>query len=407
MKRFWRSVCLHSRWRRERIDILLWMQECPFADAFIDQVSEARPNSLVVMTSLYRGHFYAYQPPGIVFRRRPLLNIVNALSPAWMGRRAEYLFYPVLLLLAWPIMLLFYLWLGLRFRVGSVFIIDHQQTVVVGLLRRLGLFRRVVYFAGDWYPGSTFRKGIWTRLGNEVYVPILDWMACKLSDLTINQTEYVREGRTRYWGRQIPREEVAFVPPLILKCKDPAARMRGRKILFVGATRADSGLELVLNALPIVRQRLGDVSLKIVGPASSTIEELKQAAAESGLSAFFEYVGVGDYAAFETIFADCYCGVNLITDPDSYSSRAIPAKIPDYLQSLLPALVTPYVGSIVDMIRENDLGLVVKPEVEVVASALIELYEKRAEFIENIRTFILNRTSTNIAELLCPEVPGS
>jgi len=394
------NACL--RWRRDRIDVLVWMQECPYTDAFIAQIRRSKPHSLVIVTSLYHGQFYAYQPPGISLHRRPLLHAVGQL-----GSRVGYLLYPAILMLAVPLNLAFFLWIGLRFRVSSVLILDHQKAALVGLLRRLGLFRRLVYFAGDWYPGSTFRKGIWTRLGNEVYFPILDWIACKLSDLTINQTEFVAKGRTRYWGKRIVREEVGFVPPLIVKCKDPSARARGHKILFLGATRPDSGLDLVLKALPRVRERLGDISLKIVGPAGPTIEELKRTAAEGGLGAFFEYVGVGDYAAFETIFADCYCGVNLITDPNSYSSRAIPAKIPDYLQSLLPVLVTPYVGPMVETIREHELGLVVKPEAEAVASALIDLHERRSVFIRNIQTFIQTRSSTNIVELLCPELSGN
>lgn len=407
LKRLRGGARAFPRWRRDRIDILLWMQECPFTDTFIAQIRTSKPHSLIVVASLHHGQFYAYRPPDVVFRRRPLLNMLSILSPARMGTFAGYLLYPAFLLLAGPVMFLFYFWIGLRFRVGSVFIIDHQQAALVGLLRRLGLFRRLVYFAGDWYPGSTFRKRIWTRLGNEVYFPVVDWIACKLSDLTINQTEFVAKGRTRYWGKRIPREEVGFVPPLIMKCNDPSARARGRKILFLGATRPDSGLDLVLKALPRVRERLGDVSLKIVGPAGPTVEELKKAAAEGGLGAFLEYVGVGDYAVFETIFADCYCGVNLISDPNSYSSRAIPAKILDYLQSLLPVLVTPYVGPMGETIRERELGLVVKPEAEAVASALIDLHEKRSVFIRNIQTFIQTRSSTNIVELLCPELSGN
>lgn len=388
--------------RRERIDILMWMQECPFTEAFIAQVAKAEPSSLVIVASLFHGQTYAYSPPGVTLRGRPLLHVLSA---APMSSRAGYLLYPLFLLLAGPIMFLFYLWVGLRFRVGSVFIVDHQQAAIVGVLRRLGLFKRLVYFAGDWYPGSSFRKGLWTRLGNEVYFPALDWIACRLSDLTINQTEFVKEGRTRYWGKRIPRDEVGFIPPLVVKRKNPSAGVDGRNIVFLGATRPDSGLDLVLEALPMVRERLGNTRLKIVGPSGPTIEEIQRTAAERGLGPFVEYVGVADYAQFDVIFADCFCGVNLITDPSSYSSRALPAKIPDYLQSLLPVLVTPYVGSIVDTIREHDLGLVVEPEAGEVVSAMVRLYEERATFVENIRTFIETRPSTNIVELLCPELP--
>lgn len=398
------SIRSWLRFRREHLDAVVWMQECPFTDAIISQLAAARPNSLVVVASLFRGQFYAYQPPGLTLRQRPLLSILNM---KWLSPRMAYLIYPVFMMLSYPILFAFYLWLGLRFRVNSVLIFDHQQTAVAGVLRRLGLFRRLVFFAGDWYPGSGFRKGIWTRLGNEVYFPALDWMACRLSDLTINQTTFVAEGRKKYWGRQIAREEVGFRPPLIVKSKGVSHGSQRRKIVFLGATRPDSGLDLVLRALPRVREQLGEISLKIVGPASATVEELRKIAGESGLEACFEFAGVADYAAFESVFADCYCGVNLITDPNSYSVRAIPAKILDYFQHLLPPLVTDHVGPMADTMREGKLGLVVEPEVNAVASGLIELYRNRSSFVQNIETFIKGRDSTDFVQLLCPEVTHS
>lgn len=395
------STSAYLRYRRDRIDVLVWMQESSLTDALIAEISKAKPHSLIIVASLFSGQFYAYQPPGISFRRRPLLSI---LSLTWMGPRMGYFFYPLLLVLAAPVMFLFYLWLGLRFRVSSVLIFDHQQAAIVGLLRRIGLFRRLVFWSGDWYPGNTLRTGIWSRLGNEVYFPLMDWVACKWSDLTINQTAFIAEARNQYWGRQIPQEQVGFEPPLIIKCKDASVRIQGRKILFLGVTRPDSGLDLLLRALPRVRERLGEVSLKIVGPVTPTVVELKKAAGKAGLSALLECVGVADYAAFEVLFSDCYCGGNLITDPNSFSCKAIPGKILDYFQYLLPVIVSPYVGPMADTIRERKLGLVVTPEIGVVASALIELYDKRSEYVQNIQTFIRTRSSTSFVQLLCPEI---
>jgi glycosyltransferase involved in cell wall biosynthesis len=387
--------------RRENLDALIWVPDSPMTDTIIRRVAEAKPRSLIIVASLVRGQYYAHRPQGISLGRRPLLDVFRILP--WNRVRLSYLLYPVFLLLSYPVMLAFYGWIGIRFRVNSVLVFDHQQAAVVGLLRRLGLFRRTVFFAGDWYPGSTFRKGIWTWLGNEVYFPIMDWIACRCNDLTINQTEAVARGRAQYWGRQIPRAQVGFEPPLILKCMDAEARLKGRKILFLGVTRPDSGLDLILEALPRVRERLGDVSLKVVGPITPTLEELRKTADKAGHGAFLECVGLGDYAAFETLFADCYCGANLIHDPTSYSSRALPAKILDYLQSLLPVLASPFVGPVADTVHRHELGLIVTPEADAVASGLIELHEKREAFVGNIRRFILNRTATDFVQLLFPE----
>ncbi len=376
------------------------MAECPFTDAVVDQISARKPNSMVIAAGLFHGQVYAYRPPGVALSRYPFLNILT-----WKCRSARlaYLFYPLFMILSYPVLFSFYLWLGLRFRVRSILIFDHQQAVMAGLLRRLGLFRRVVYFTGDWYPGSSFLKGIWTRLNNEVYFPALDWLACKLCDVTINQTVFVEEGRKKYWGRQVSRTEVGFQPPLVVKTSNGAANPQSRKLAFLGAARPDSGLDLVVRALPRVREQIGDVSLKIIGPPSDTIDKVMKLAKELGVASSVEYLGVGDYATFATILADCYCGVNMISDPNSYSARAIPAKILDYLQYLLPPLVTAGVGVFGDAVREHKLGLVIAPTVDATVDGLVEVFKSRAFFVQNIRTFIKERSSTDLVELLCPE----
>lgn len=383
-------------YRRKRIDVVAWIPECPFTDALIAEIAKAKPNSLMLMHNRHSQRLaYVYRPPGISFHRDPFLSCL-----AGPAARLGYFFYPVYLMLNAPVIFFFYLWIGLRFRVRTVFMWDLQQCVIVGLLRRLRVFKRLVYFTGEWFPGNSFRRGVWSRIGNDVYFPIMDWIACKCSDLTINQTDVIAKARTQYWGRQIPHEEAEFEPPLIAKRKEASM---GHKILFLGITRSDSGLDLVLKALPLVRERFGDVTLKIVGPMTPALEELKRVAVEYGVGPFLECVGFVDRGAFEAAVADCYCGVNLITDPHSHSSTALPAKLWDYVQNLLPVLVTAHVGEIVDTIREQKLGLLVTPDVEAVASSLIELHDRHSDYVRNIQTFLRTRSSTNLVQLLCPE----
>lgn len=389
--------------KRHQIDVLAWIPEGYFSEKAVGEIAKAKPNSIVISGSLIHGKYvYAHLPPGRRFRREPFLNALLWLQPC-LG----YVFYPIFLMLDTTVIFLFYLWMGLRFRVNTVYVSDARFAVAVGLLRKLGLFRRLVYWAGDWFQGNSLRTGIWSRLGNDVYFPIVDWLSCKLSDLTVNHTDLMGKTRTQYWGRQIPRNETVFVPPpLTVECRDASVKARAHNILFMGTTRPDSGLDIVLKALQIIRERQGDMpremTVKVVGPDSPALRKLTKFADECGLGAFLEYAGFTDRAAFEAVFADCYCGVNLITDPNSYTSKTVPVKLLDYFQYLLPALVTPYVGPKADTIRELKLGLVVSPEVEAVASALIELYEHRSEYVQNIQTFLTTQSPGNIVQILCP-----
>lgn len=392
--------------KRKRIDVIAWVPDYYLTKTITAEITKAKPNSIVFIGSSSHDRWeYVHLPPDTRFRRGPFPNVQRALNT-----HLRYFLYPVELMLEAPVLFLSYLWMGLRFRVHTIFLPDPRHVVIVALLRKLRLFRRLVFYQGDWLQGTGVPRAIWSRLNREVYFPIMDRLACRLSDLTVNQTDLIAKARTQYWGRQIPGEEIVFVPPRItVECKNVPARLQGRKVLFHGVPRPDSGLDIVLKALPIVRERLrastGEIILKIVSPLNPTLKDLMKVAGECGLDRFLEYAGYIDRAAFDDVFADCYCGVSLITDPNSYSTKAVPGKVMYYIQYLLPPLVTPYNGPIADTIREHKLGLVISPEVEAVASALIDLYEKRSLYVRNLQTFLSIPSPTNLMQILCPEMP--
>jgi glycosyltransferase involved in cell wall biosynthesis len=321
-----------------------------------------------------------------------------------MGTRLGYALHPLALLLAIPKVFFFFLGLGLRFRVGTITAQNEFACAIIGILRRLRVFRRFVYISGDWGQGSTAYRGIWSHINKEVYFPVADWFCCKCSDLTVNLTSAISKSRTEYWGRKIPKEEIVYQPPLVVRCTDASRQQKKHKILFFGGLRNDSGLDLVVRSLPRVRERIGDVSIKIVGPITPAVIELKKAAAGQGLESLIDCAGRADRDSFDALFSDCYCGVNLITDPDSHTSKTLPSKVMDYFQYLLPVLVSPYVGPISETIRERKLGLVIDPEVDNVARALIELYDNQPHYVRNLQSFIETRERTNLIEILCPDI---
>lgn len=397
-KRVYRAIGSILCWRRRPVDVLVWMQESAITDAIIGQIEDAGLTSIFIVNSLQSGPTYTHRTSGgVVSTHRPFLLRLEMKICKHLG----YRLLPIALVLVRPIGFLFYLSLGVRYRINSALILNHDMAVVVGVLRRLGIFKRLVFWAGDWWPGNSLSTGLWSNIGANVCFPVSDWLACKLSDLTVNQTEAIANARRRYWGRDIPREAVGFEPPLIQKCNDVGMRARGHKILFMGVTRSDSGLDLVLEALPKVREQIGDVSLKIVGLTNGAVTELRETAERLGLSDFLDCTGLVDYAAYDALLSDCYCGVNVITDPNSFSSKAIPGKILDYFQYLLPSIVSEYAGPVSKTIEENKLGLVVPPTVDSVAAALIEVYEARREYVKSIELFLRTRSQTNFAELVC------
>jgi len=394
-----------------KIDIFALLPDTFDADAFADEIIRARPNSLIYMGHyvksgpdsplVFKG-YYRHQPPGVNITWEPFSS-----RSVPMSDRLRYLLLPVLSLMLISRLFVFCLWLGFKYRVQTVALWNEFMCAIFGVLRRLGLFKRVVFFSGDWLQGSALRTGMWSYINKEMFFPAVDWICCRMSDMTIHASEAIPEARDRYWGRKITRAELPYEPPLMVKCMEGSEEKPRKKILFLGGLRGDSGMDLVLSALPALRERLGDVSVKIVGPTTQSVVELEKKAVVLGLGELVECTGPADRQSFDSLFSDCFCGVNVITNLDSHSSKGLPAKVMDYFQYLLPVLVTVGVGRVVDSIREHELGLVVEPDIDAVTAALICLYEKRADYVDNLRLFIKTRPHTNLVKILDPEAEAT
>ena len=97
---------------------------------------------------------------------------------------------------------------------------------------------------------------------------------------------------------------------------------------------------------------------------------------------------------------DCFCGVNLITSRTSYSSMTVPAKICDYLQYLLPPLVTPNLGYYAHIISENQLGLVVEPLKDEITKGLVSLYKEQHIYRKIIIDYIKANSRSLVKDYL-------
>ena len=80
---------------------------------------------------------------------------------------------------------------------------------------------------------------------------------------------------------------------------------------------------------------------------------------------------------------DCFCGINLITTAESYSSFAVPGKFIQYLQMKIPILATQNNG-IVEVIEENNLGIVIEPSASLILSSVRKLYKDQNEHIISV-----------------------
>jgi len=309
-----------------------------------------------------------------------------------------YYLYPVIFLMDYLKIFIFLLSICLKQRIKIILVENTYAAVLAGILKKLCLCEKMVYLPGDWLAGSKTKKGVLSHVGGNIVFPLFDYCACRLSDLTLNCTEMISKSRYEYWGRKIAKKELLFRVRLTIKQNKPSAA-DARNIAFMGGVRSDSGLELVIRSLNKIKGAQ-EICLKLIGPRNERSLVLERFAHECGADSKVMFSGFVDRQDLKSVLADCFCGVNLITSKDSYSTKTLPAKIFDYLQYLLPVIVTENSGWIADVVRTHELGEVVVPNEESFQRAVERIYQNQTRYRNNIVKYINSFQGSSLKEVL-------
>lgn len=377
---------------KRTLDCLAYKVESFDTEVFIKDLIQLWPNSLVLVFNRH-GVRIGYQPPGSS-EKENLFRFWRFGNP-----KLDYLFYPFFFVL--DLLRLFHLvgFLCVRFRVKRLLVENTFLAALLSILRRLRLVDKMVYVPGDWLAGNKTQLGIWSKIGNDIVFPLFDYCACRFSDVTWNCTSLLSEKRKQWWKKNICPKEVISPYRLEVKTSQESLSGQRRKIIFLGKARPDSGIELVLRSLKIIRKSL-DVTLKIVGPNEVEVDRLKALARQQEVEPYLEIAGFTQREMFGQILAEGFCGINLLTTENSYTSMTLPAKIFDYLQYLLPVIVTEHVGFVTADIDKFGLGRVIETTPDSLIEALTEIFEKQHEYRNRIFQYIVSQRVVPLREIL-------
>ena len=181
-----------------------------------------------------------------------------------------------------------------------------------------------------------------------------------------------------------------------MKIHDDINKRERKQICFLGLVREDSGLEWVIPSLPKLWEKYG-IKLVIIGWPSPHLKKIKELIVTNNAQECIEFHNHLDYGKLKEVLDSCFCGLNLITNTDSYSTYGIPGKLIDYLQMLIPLIITDGVGPFAKVVQEKQLGLVIKSSEEL-TMAIEELYSNNSSYQKNIQNYILNRSHKKIAD---------
>lgn len=376
--------------QKRKIAILAYKIESYDSDSFKEEILSYSQDCIIVLFSVSSGKVWIDYKPDDCHIKSPVMFLYKLSK----NKKINYYLYPLSFISDHFRLAKFILAILMKYKVETIFVENTYVAGIVCFFKKFKLFQRMLYAPGDWLANSKSKKGIWSHLGGMVIFPIFDYISCKYSDITINNTELQKELRYKFWGRTIPKVEI-ILPPL-LKVKNISAYPENKKkILFLGNIRSDSGLELVIEALMNLKEEL-DVTLKLVGPYNEWHEYLIQMARSYRVEHWVEFLGAVERKNFGEVFADCFCGINLITAKDSYTAYTLPAKIFDYLQYRLPVITTENAGIISDVVLHSKLGSVIQPCVSDFMKAVKEIHENQDVYQKNISGYFGSITNNDL-----------
>jgi glycosyltransferase involved in cell wall biosynthesis len=252
--------------------------------------------------------------------------------------------------------------LASRRRIDVFVGVDSLNAAAGLLLRRLGKARRVVFWTIDYVP-----ERFSNRFLNYVYHHF-DRLCVRRCDVTWNVSPRMEPARAER-GLTGP-QRIVEVGAYFTGSTDTWDRHR---LIFVGHLLEKQGVQLVLRALPSIREAVPDARLLVVGdgPYRETLVRLTQ---DLGVDDAVEFAGyVEQHEEVERLIAGAAVGLAMY-DPAirSFTQFADPGKVKNYLAAGVPVATTDFVHSATELAEER-AAIVVPYDVRSLATALVSL----------------------------------
>lgn len=363
------------KWKR--IDLLAVKFDAWDRNAFLEEAVSYSKNSMIFFFDFDK-YCLEYKPENINFIRKVIKYV--KFKNVWLNHAAN----PIFGLINIAIFMFLFGFLCLRYRPKVCWMDNTWPAVVTGLMKKLGICDYSIYTPSDWLVNNHKQNPI-RYLANNVLWSTMDYLACRLNDNVLNLTREIGEARYKYWGRKVARRE--GIDFRHIKIKGDSINRNRNKICFLGRVQDDSGLDVVISTMREIWEEHG-IMLKIVGPARPAFEKLKEVVKAYDAQEFVEISGFVEADKLYEFMSDCFCGIHLINSTNSHTIYTISGKLIQYIQLLMPVIVTKNIGPFHKLIQQYEIGKVIKPLRDEICSSVEHLYKNLEQYQENIRKFV-------------------
>ena len=254
------------------------------------------------------------------------------------------------------------------------------------VLKRLNVINKVFFYALDFSP-VRFSN----HLLNFIYHK-MEVICIKNADEVWNVSPMIAQGRETFL--YIPQKKY---PQKVVHSgvwndkikKFPFSKVKKHQLLFLGHLLEKQGLQMVLQAIPLIVKKIPSFHLVILGGGEYE-EPLKKKAKELHVEKYIEFKGwVKEREKIDTTLGESAAAIAVYVPEKekihNFSYYADPIKIKEYLASGLPVILTdvPYNAR---EIEKRKCGIVVDYQKEKIADAVIKLLnneEKLKEYRTN------------------------
>lgn len=273
--------------------------------------------------------------------------------------------------------------------------VESLLAICGGVLGKIGVVRDSAYYISDWSPWKFQNKTL-----NKIYLE-MDRAACLLSDHIWNYTYTIEEARrdilkfdATHFGRQhwVP---FGFIKDGVVVPPDDAVDLN--RLVFCGGIGPENGLDIVIEALPAIRENLPDIRLDVLGDGPD-LPRLKTRASELGLNGTVTWHG---YVTDRRRILDAQLGAALALAPYAPLENSVKRfgdviKIREAIGCGLPIITTSVPPSHLEVLQKN-LGRVIEYSPEALTRAVLELLTDRETYFA-VRANIIAASSENLWE---------
>lgn len=228
---------------------------------------------------------------------------------------------------------------------------------LIGLvLRYLGVFRKVVFFAVDWFPRKSVNAGLLSAI-DSILFPQLDRTCEALADRSWSFTQRILAARASYRKKPSQRESVV-VPPILRTANSVDRNSETTVFGYVGALTPGRGVDKSIRLISRLRTRGIDARLEVIGAGTAEyVSVLRNIVQREELESHVEFLGERTATG---LIGDWKFGLALYdVDHLNHSYYAWPLKIMLYLENRVPIITTKQ-ASVVDEIVSFNAGIVME-----------------------------------------------